>query len=251
MPRTTVGLCASRALSVLLLLLPMAATAEATITIQVSTLADENDCPSCTVAQLQAFRTLNNVAGGGTGISLREAITAINNDFHVNGTINQGVGFTTLASAASTVNPLPDLQTSCAAMAGGTVWLMTLVQGALPVIEAPGTTIDGTTIRSASFGGPTATLGPKVIVSGSGLVIAASASGVAVKGLALIGSAADAVIVGARNAQILLNWIGLGCDAPSPPTPDGPAFWNAGSGIRVEAGTSNLTISKNFISGNA
>ena len=81
----------------------------AAVTLQVSTLNDENDCPTCTSAQLIALTTPNGAPGGGTGISLREAITSINNDFTINGDTGSTIGFAGLNPASP--GPLADTPT--------------------------------------------------------------------------------------------------------------------------------------------
>src|SRR5205085_2252235 len=106
---------------------------------------------------------------GPDGISLREALGAIRNNFLVNGTTNQGVGFAGLVS--DTVTNGNDTLTTCQGLTT-TVWMITITNGPLPDIISPGTEINGTVVRastnSTAGGGPNNTAGPKVVIDFNG-----------------------------------------------------------------------------------
>jgi hypothetical protein len=214
------------------------------ITLQVSTLNDENDCPACTSAQLTALRGPLGAPGGGTGISLREAITAINNDFILNGTMNQGVGFATLSSTsgANLPNVESDVRSFCGPMANGQTYWFLAVMGNLPPLLAPGTMIDGTVVNTDPLSGVTNTLGPKIVISGGGLVVTSSAPGAFIRGLAIIMAPGNGITINSNNNQILMNNIGLDCDTMT-------AVPNAGIGI-VLSGASTTQVTSNFIAAN-
>lgn len=220
------------------------AIAPQAITLNVSTLNDENDCPTCTSAQLTALKGPLGAPGGSTGISLREALTAINNDFVLNGKINQGIGFGTL-STTSGPPPAANVETDPLSTCGGnpvnTYWFIFL--GApLPPILAPGTTIDGTVVNTVSKGGPGNTLGPKVVLSGSGIVVTSSAPGAIIKGLGIINAPGNAITVASSNNQILNNVVGYDCDTVTPAS-------NLGIGILL-TGASNTQVVNNFVGSN-
>lgn len=230
----------------------------ATIVLNVSTLVDENDCPSCTVPQLIALTTPNGAPGGGTGISLREAITAINNSFVINGTMDQGIGFAGLNPSATPVL-LADTPTPSSTLTGPplscidrgvTFWRIGPgVAGAtLPPLLAPGSLIDGSNAT-----GVTNTFGPKVIIAsfGNGFVITSSAPGTVIKNLAIVGmngnpagppAPANGITVSANNVEILNNNIGLNYDGICVEA-------NTGVGLLL-SGASNVVVTNNLIAGN-
>lgn len=221
----------------------------AVITIQVSTLFDENDCPGCTSAQLIALKGPNGEPGGSTGISLREALTSINNDFLILGKANEGVGFQTLSSATSTANIDADAQTFCSPAPGTTTpgtnsyWLINLTAlGDLPPLLAPGIIIDGTVVTTnttTTTNGVNNTLGPKVVLTGGGIIITSSAPNTTVKGLAITNTPNNGIIVSSSSDIITANNIGLDCDTITPGTING-------NGI-VLTGSSNTMVTSNFI----
>jgi hypothetical protein len=229
-------------------------TVAASPTINVSTLNDENDCPACTVPQLLALVP----PGGGDGISLREAINAVNTSFLISGTTDQGIGFSGLSlvddtptpSSALVIPPNPPL--TCIDR-GVTVWRITpnVVLNptrTLPAILSPGTLIDGTNATGA-----TNTFGPKVQIAGwsNGFVFTSNAAGSVIRGLALVGnnalvspmaSPANAITVAANNVKILDNYIGLSYDGICIEV-------NTGVGVLL-SGTSNCEVKGNLIAGN-
>jgi hypothetical protein len=225
-------------------------TVAAAPTINVSTLNDENDCPSCTIAQLQALVP----PGGNTGISLREAITAINNSFLINGTTDQGIGFSgilpanftpfTATTAGLTVAPFNCTDT------GATFWILgpTPAGAIIPPILAPGTLVDGTNAV-----GVTNTLGPKVFLAswGNGIVLTSSAAGSVIRGLGFVGmngnpagppAVANAITVSSNNVKIMDNNIGVHYDGVCIQS-------NTGVGILL-SGTSNVEVTDNIVAGN-
>lgn len=213
------------------------------ITLQVSTVNDENDCPSCTSAMLTALKGPNGAPGGGTGISLREAITAINNDFLINGTTNQGVGFMTLSllSNANGPNFETDPRSSCGPPPNTFNYWFLATTTDFPPILAPGTMIDGTVV-STDINGVNNTLGPRVVVSGGGFIITSSAPNCTIKGLAIINTPNNAIVVNSNGNLITANNVGIDCDTITPSAPN-PIN---GNGI-VLSGSSNTTVSNNFI----
>lgn len=234
------------------------AQAAAVIVLNVSTLADENDCPSCTVADLIALTTPNGTPGGGLGISLREAITAINNDFVLNGTTDQGIGFSGLNPAATPVL-LADTPTPASTLTGPPlncidrgVSFWRIGPGSpgavLPPLLAPGTLIDGSNASGVSN-----TFGPKVIIAsfGNGIVITSSAPGTVIKNIAIVGmngnpagppAPANGITVSANNVEILNNNIGLNYDGICVEA-------NTGVGLLL-SGASNVHVMHNLIAGN-
>jgi hypothetical protein len=214
--------------------------AMAIVTVQVSTLLDEDDCPSCTLAQLNALRESDtSPPGGGTGISFREALSAINVDFAVNGKTNQGIGFDGLVDASGD-NASDDQRSEC-----GTGQFYWTVAFGSPIqsIRVPGMEIDGTAVDAGATTGANNTLGPKVLLDfggNQGFVVDASATGTILRGLAIVGATGNAISVASTNTQILGNNIGLGCDTVQ-------ATGNVGDGIQLAVGSRNNTISNNFI----
>ncbi len=213
------------------------------ITINVSTLLDENDCPSCTSTMLKALKGPNGAPGGGTGISLREAITAINNDFLVSGTVNQGIGFMTLSllSGPNNANVESDVRSSCGPPPNTFNYWFLATTADFPPILAPGTMIDGTVV-STDVNGVNNTLGPKVVISGGGFVITSSAPNCTIKGVALINTPNNAIVVNSNGNTITGNNVGIDCDTITPSSPNAIN----GNGI-VLSGASNTTVTNNFI----
>ncbi|MEW6730391.1 MAG: choice-of-anchor D domain-containing protein [Acidobacteriota bacterium] len=215
------------------------------ITLQVSTLNDENDCPSCTSAQLTALKGPLGAPGGSTGISLREALTALNNDFVTSNKANQGVGFQTLSTTSGpppNANVESDTRSICGTATNQTYWFIALTGGNLPPILAPGTAIDGTVVNTSALSGATNTLGSKVILSGGGIIITSSAPNCMIKGVAIINAPQNAIVASSNGNMITQNNIGFDCDTITP----GP---NALSGI-VLSGTSSTQVTNNFIGAN-
>lgn len=224
------------------------AIAPQVVVIDVSTVNDENDCPTCTTTQLQALTP----PGGGTGISLREAITAINNDFLLQNRTNQGIGFQNLSTVVSAVNPIADVLSTCG-VPTQTYWFLLVQNSPLPPILAPGASIEGDRVAAPTAGGPTNTLGPKVFVSGGnlitgGFVITSSAPGVIIKELGIRSFLGNAITVQGNSAQILNNVIGYDCDTLTTGVPAG-ITGNTGVGI-ILSGTSNSRVAGNFVGAN-
>lgn len=211
------------------------------ITLQVSTLFDENDCPSCTSAQLNALLGPLGARGGGTGISLREAITSLNNDFLINGTINQGAGFQTLSSTSgpTNTNVESDTRSFCGPQANGQMYWFIALTGDLPPILAPSTMIDGTVVNTTTASGVNNTLGPRVVLSGGGFVITSSAPNCTIRGLSIINTPNNGIVSNSNGNMINTNNVGLDCDTITP----GPIN---GNGI-VLSGSSNTTVTNNFV----
>ena len=218
-------------------------------TINVSTLNDENDCPGCTIPQLLALVP----PGGGSGISLREAITSINNSFLISGTTDQGIGF----SGISTTSFTPSTATTAGLTVppfnctdrGSTFWILGPGTPAaiIPPILAPGTLIDG-----GNAVGVTNTFGPTVVLAswGNGIVFTSSAAGSVVKNLIFVGmngavpgpAPANAITASANNVKVLNNNIGLHYDGICVQA-------NTGIGILL-SGTSNAEVKQNNVAGN-
>lgn len=210
------------------------------ITIQVSTVNDENDCPSCTSAQLRALLGPNGAPGGGTGISLREALTALNNDFLTAGTMNQGAGFSTLSLLAGPgqTNVETDPRSFCGPDPNNQTYWFIATNTDFPPILAPGTMIDGSVVDTTT-NGVNNPLGPRTVISGGGFVITSSAPNCTIRGLAIINTPNNAIIANSNGNVITANNIGLDCDTITP----GPIN---GNGI-VLSGSSNTMVTNNFI----
>lgn len=210
------------------------------ITLQVSTVNDENDCPSCNSAQLRALLGPNGAPGGGTGISLREAITALNNDFLTAGTINQGAGFLTLSLLAgpNLTNVETDVRSSCGPNPNNQNYWFIATNTDFPPILAPGTMIDGSVVDTTT-NGVNNTLGPRTVISGGGFVITSSAPNCTIRGLAIINTPNNAIIANSNGNIISNNNIGIDCDTITP----GPVN---GNGL-VLSGASNTMVTNNFI----
>ncbi len=210
------------------------------ITLQVSTVNDENDCPSCTSAQLRALLGPNGAPGGGTGISLREAITSINNDFLIAGTMNQGAGFSTLSllSGPGQANVETDLRSFCGPDPNNQTYWFIATTSNFPPFLAPGTIVDGSVVDTTT-NGVNNPLGPRTVISGGGFVITSSAPNCTIRGVALINTPNNAIIANSNNNVISNNNIGLDCDTITP----GPVN---GNGI-VLSGASNTMVTNNFI----
>ncbi|MBI4850706.1 MAG: choice-of-anchor D domain-containing protein [Acidobacteria bacterium] len=210
------------------------------ITIQVSTVNDENDCPSCTSAQLRAMLGPNGAPGGGTGISLREALTALNNDFLTAGTMNQGAGFSTLSLLAgpNQTNVETDIRSSCGPNPNNQTYWFIATNTNFPPILAPGTMIDGSVVDTTT-NGVNNSLGPRTVISGGGFVITSSAPNCTIRGLGIINTPNNAIIANSNGNVISNNNIGLDCDTITP----GPVN---GNGL-VLSGSSNTMVTNNFI----
>ena len=210
------------------------------ITIQVSTVNDENDCPSCTSAQLRALLGPNGAPGGGTGISLREAITSLNNDFLIAGTMNQGAGFATLSllSGPGQANVETDPRSTCGPNPNTQTYWFIATNSNFPPLLAPGTMIDGSVVDT-TINGVNNTQGPRTVISGGGFVITSSAPNCTIRGLAIINTPNNAIIANSNVNVISNNNIGLDCDTITP----GPVN---GNGI-VLSGASNTMVTNNFI----
>jgi hypothetical protein len=210
------------------------------ITIQVSTVNDENDCPSCTSAQLRALLGPNGAPGGGTGISLREAITALNNDFLTAGTMNQGAGFSTLSLLAGPgqANVETDPRSFCGPDPNNQTYWFIATTSNFPPILAPGTMIDGSVV-DATTNGVNNSLGPRTIISGGGFVITSSAPNCTIRGLGIINTPNNAIVSNSNGNVISNNNIGIDCDTITPGAV-------SGNGI-VLSGSSNTMVTNNFI----
>src|SRR5437868_6935593 len=220
------------------------AVAPQAVTVTVNTTADENDCPSCDIAGLLATIGANGVPGGNQGVSLREAITAINNDNVAHGTTGATISFAGISTVpvANVVNFSP--KSNCGSPSN-TFWSLNL-SGNLPPILAPGTNIDGTLVNTTASG-VTNTLGPKVVVNGGAtfrtFIITSSAPNCTIKGLSIIGSSNDAITVFSPGNVITGNNIGLSCDTIT-------ALANTGAGIQFNSGSINESVTNNFIAAN-
>ena len=226
-------------------------------TVTVTTSADENDCPACTVTGVNSTTSIlsftNAVApnanpGGGAGISLREAITAINNEGIQGGATGWTISFQGISRHKHDNMEAASTQANCLSP-NDTFWNLAISIGNLPAILSPGLTIDGTLFNNdtTTMGdGVTNTLGPSVFLSGAGakLVITSSAPGCTVKGLGFSAASGDAIAVFSPNCNVMNNVIGLACDSV---TADGAS----GAGIELMSGSKGEVISGNTISKNA
>lgn len=217
------------------------------ITIQVSTLIDENDCAGCTSAQLLALTP----PGGSTGVSLREALNALNNDFILLGQTNKGVGFQNLSTQTGTNNTISDVQALCTDPSGVLTprpyWLIAL-NGNLPPILAPGVTIDGTVVNTSATTGANNPFGPEVVLTGGGIVVTSSAPNALIRGLAFADAPGNALTITSNTANVNNNTFGYDCDTFNPGSAN-PTATNGGVvGVGVLlTGTSNTQVTNNFI----
>ncbi|HYL98545.1 MAG TPA: VCBS repeat-containing protein, partial [Blastocatellia bacterium] len=210
-------------------------------TITVTTQVDENDCPSCDVAGIEAFLTVpSGHPGGNTGLALREAITAINNDSVLHGSSNWTISFAGIGQAASAAHSAQG-PFHCQHLNQGTSWLCIIGAdalgnpnglGDLPPVDSPGTTIDGSLVDHTANGVNNPD-GPQTIIRGNNttrlLVLTSNATNSTVKNLNLVNSLGDALVVQGSGNTITGNVIGLDCDSSSTQGPlnDG----NGGAGI--------------------
>jgi hypothetical protein len=236
--------------------------------IDVSITTDENDCINCTVAQLEALvgSAPNFANGGGLGISLREAITAINNDSVVNGSSAWTIGFasinTTTVVGSATIGGGHNPSTPQFAGPGSTnsFWSLTTTAsfvataGSLPPLIAAATTIDGSLVDT-SVNGVNNTVGPRVQINGVGtdthmqaerlFFITSSAPNTSIMNLSIVGSLSDGITIAAPNCTIQGNFIGLFADGLVH-----MSQVNVGSGVDFQSGTLNETVTGNHISNN-
>ncbi len=220
------------------------AVAPQAVTVTVTTTADENDCPVCDIAGLLAVVGTNGVAGGNEGVSLREAITAINNDNVAHGTTGNTISFAGISSVATPSVVNASVPSNCVSPAN-TFWQISL--GAdLPPILAPGTIIDGALVNTG-VNGVNNTLGPKVVLTGAvarrTFVVTSSAPGCSIRAMGIVGSSSDAITVFSPNNVIAGNTIGLYCDSVT-------VLANVGAGVQFNSGSINETVNGNVIAGN-
>jgi hypothetical protein len=243
-------------------------TAAAGATIVVTTLADEDDCPTCTSAQLAVFQNGTGIPGGHTGVSFREALTAANNDsLLATPIIDDEIVFTGLNSTPTTTTHIRQVQSTCilpvtdggsgvATPGVDTYWLINISPfGTLPPIIASGLTIDGSQVDT-TVNGVNNILGPRVVLSsvsvtqqGAFLLITSSAPFATIENLGLVGALGDAIQVAARNATITGNNIGLDCAGAVEGNGNGSGV-NTGSGIDFLSGSVLETVTGNVIGNN-
>ncbi|HKV41414.1 MAG TPA: hypothetical protein VJX67_19565, partial [Blastocatellia bacterium] len=226
-------------------------------TITVSTITDENDCPSCDVAGLLAIKGVNQSPGGGNGVSLREAIIAVNNDNVLHGSTNWTISFAGITHAvpgSSTAGFTQSFRNNCTQGPADFFWEVFNGGGFgdLPFINSPGTVIDGNLVDH-SVNGVNNTKGPFVFVSGNNskrlFLITSSAPGCTIQNLGIIQGVGDAVSVASPNDTIANNIIGLGCDSISP-IELAIHNNNTGAGIDFLSGSVNETVTGNVIANN-
>jgi hypothetical protein len=238
--------------------------------IDVTITTDENDCTTCTVAQLEAIVGIgpNFAFGGGLGISLREAITAVNNDSVVNGSSGWTIGFaginttTVVGSATAGGGHNPSAVTFASPGPANSFWSLTTsaalvasfgVTG-LPPLIAPATTIDGSLVDT-SVNGVNNAIGPRVQINGVAtdthvqierlFFITSSAPNTQIMNLSIVGSLSDGITVAAPSCTIQNNFIGLFADGTAH-----MSQVNIGSGVDFQSGSINETVTNNFISNN-
>jgi hypothetical protein len=243
-------------------------TAAAGATIVVTTVADEDDCPTCTSAQLAVFQNGTGIPGGGTGVSFREALTAANNDSLLSTPIiDDEIVFIGINSTPTTSTHIRQVQSTCtlpktdggsgvATPGVDTYWLIDVApHGTLPPIIAAGLTIDGSQVDT-TVNGVNNILGPKVVLSsvsgtqqGAFLLITSSAPGATIENLSLVGALGDAIQVAAENATITGNNIGLDCAGSVEGNGNGSGV-NTGSGVDFLSGSVNESVTNNVIGNN-
>src|SRR5262249_9646823 len=136
--------------------------------IDVSTIADENDCINCDVAGLLAIAGTNGAPGGNQGVSLREAITAVNNDSVQHGTPGWPIGFAAINSAPSGAGHNQSLPQFAGPGLTNSFWVLQPLASApgvsmfgnLPPLIAAATTIDGSLVDT-SVNGVNNSVGPR------------------------------------------------------------------------------------------
>ena len=239
--------------------------------IDVTVIADENDCINCTVAQLAALVGAgpNFAFGGGTGISLREAMTAVNNDSVVNGSSGWTIGFaginTTTVVGSPTLGGGHNPSTPQFAGPGLTnsFWVLqplasgpgVAMFGNMPPMIAAATTIDGSLVDT-SVNGVNNTIGPRVQISGVDsnqtnvqverlFFITSSAPNSNLMNLSIAGSLNDGITIAAPNCTIQGNNIGIWADGTVH-----LGQVNIGSGVDFQSGSVNETVTNNIISNN-
>src|SRR5262249_8500786 len=231
--------------------------------IDVSTIADENDCINCDVAGLLAIAGTNGAPGGNLGISLREAITAVNNDSVQHGSSAWTIGFAAINSAASGAGHNQSLPQFAGPGLTNSFWVLQPLASApgvsmfgnLPPFIAAGTTIDGSLVDT-SVNGVNNGVGPKVQISGVDsnqmhnqverlFFISSSAPNSNIMNLSIAGSLNDGITVAAPGCTIQGNNIGIWADGKVH-----LAQVNIGSGVDFQSGSLNETVTNNIISNN-
>ena len=235
--------------------------------IDVTIIADENNCINCTVAQLQALvGTGPNFAfGGGTGISLREAMTAVNNDSVINGSSGWTIGFAGINTTTVVGSPAlggghnPSTPQFASPGPTNSFWVLQPLNanafGNLPPMIAAATTIDGSLVDT-SVNGVNNTIGPRVQISGVAIdapqvqierlfFITSSAPNSNIMNLSIAGSLNDGITVAAPNCTIQGNNIGIWADGTVH-----LGQVNIGSGVDFQSGSINETVTNNIISNN-
>jgi hypothetical protein len=239
--------------------------------IDVTVVADENDCINCTVAQLEALvgSGPNFAFGGGTGISLREAMTAVNNDSVINGSSGWTIGFAGINTTNVVGSPTlggghnPSAPQFAGPGLTNSFWVIqplasapgVAMFGNLPPMIALATTIDGSLVDT-SANGVNNTIGPRVQISGVDsnmsnvqverlFFVTSSAPNSNIMNLSIAGSLNDGITVAAPNCTIQGNNIGIWADGTVH-----LGQVNIGSGVDFQSGTLNETVPNNIISNN-